>query len=464
MYFKISKFFLYLVPLSVVIVTTSTLFPFIVGKYVFFRTAVSLSLIFFLLGLLFQSKDIRSPKISGQYLGDRMSQIFKSPLVIAVSFFVFIFLLACLFGVDPKTSFWSNFERGEGGLQMLNLYAFFILLLLLFREEKDWQKLFVFMIIGGLGMALYGFLAGLGVQNFIGPKFSDPDIRFQGSIGNPAYVAAYAIFMLFYIVYLLASKYKNRLLSFGAIILWALMLVFFAVFFAAATRGAFMGLVASIFVFICYLVYAFKRWRKWFLGIGMLLLTSVILLIQFRDMPFVKSLPASRIFDISFSAETFKHRAIMWQVAIDGWKERPILGWGPENYIKVFDTRFRTDYFEPSQGFGAWFDRAHSIYFDYLVQTGILGLLSFLGIWIVFYWQFIKKTRINADINADKRGYISVNQRANPRESALRNALLFALPIAYLVQGMVLFDVYPIYLNVFLILAFAGYKLGTSNK
>jgi len=43
------------------------------------------------------------------------------------------------------------------------------------------------------------------------------------------------------------------------------------------------------------------------------------------------------------------------------------------------------------------------------------------------------------------------------RESIVR-AGMFAIPVAYLVQGIVLFDVSPIYLNLFLLFAFATYK------
>ena len=63
----------------------------------------------------------------------------------------------------------------------------------------------------------------------------------------------------------------------------------------------------------------------------------------------------------------------MWNIAWEGFKVRPIFGWGPENFLKVFDTHFDTRYFNPVDGFGAWFDRAHSVYFDYLVETGALG-------------------------------------------------------------------------------------------
>lgn len=470
-YFKISKFFLYLVPFSVVIVSASTLFPFIVGKYVFFRTAVGLALIFFLLGLLFQSQEVRPPKINGQSWGGRTSQILKSPLVIAVSLFVFIFILAGFFGADPSFSFWSNFERGEGGLQMLYLGVFFLLMVLLFKEEKNWRIMFWISIIAAGLMIFYGIGAGLKyfdaetiIQNidgvpqkiltgkggplyqtfksFIGPDFRDEGYRFAGSIGNPAYVSVYLIFALFYVFYLLFGKYKQRMKSFGDISLIVLAVFFSAFFFLSATRGAFVGLIAAILTAFLYLGFSIKIWRKWLLGIGVVALLAVGLLIFFRNTPFIKSLPGSRIFDISFKAENFQNRTVIWKIAIDGFKERPLLGWGPENFSYTFDKHYNPKHYSIVSGFGAWYDRAHSIFLDYLNQAGILGLLSFLSIFIAFYRQFLSKT------------WSTVNSQG----SIVLNALLFSLPIAYLVQGIVLFDILPTYINLFLFLAFATYK------
>ncbi|MEK7089532.1 MAG: O-antigen ligase family protein [Patescibacteria group bacterium] len=437
-YFKISKFLLVLPVLGIFIVSTSTLFPFIVGKYVWFRSAVDFAFIAFLLGLLFND-DLG-------HMWERVKAVFKQPLVIAVSLFVAVFLLAGFFGVDPMMSFWSNFERGEGGLQLLHFWLWFTLLVTLFREEKDWQNMFVFALIGGALMAAYGFLAGLGANGFIGPKFGEG--RMSGSIGNSSYTAAYSIFMLFYIGYLLVSKYKTRLRSAGAFILYALAVVFLIVFVLAATRGAFMGLVVSATAFMGFFVYTHKAWRKWLITAMVALVLVVGLGIKFKDSTFIKSLPGSRIFDISVNAETFSDRTIMWKIALNGAKDHPFLGWGPENYLHIFDQRFETSYFKPTAGFGAWFDRAHSIYFDYLAETGILGLASFLGIFVVFYMQFFKKRKADSVLST---------------KSTMEQALLFSILFAYLVQGIVLFDVSPIYLNTFLILAFGTYQFSPKS-
>ena len=202
-----------------------------------------------------------------------------------------------------------------------------------------------------------------------------------------------------------------------------------------------------------------------FLIIAIIIL-GVIILVYFKNTSIVTSVSSSRLFDISLKAETWKHRTYMWNMAWQGFKERPLLGWGPENYINVFDRHFDTRYFSPSAGFGAWFDRAHSIYFDYLVETGILGLLSFIGIWAVFYWYSLKllisnNLQIIAQNYRQKRD--SNEDVFNSRGLSIQRALIFALPISYLVQGIVLFDILPIYINLFMFSAFATYKFQISN-
>jgi len=79
-------------------------------------------------------------------------------------------------------------------------------------------------------------------------------------------MATYLIFALFYALYLFLSQKQRELKSSKNILLLFLMLVFLVFLFLAATRGAFLGLVGSTFVFLCYVAFANKEWRKRLLG------------------------------------------------------------------------------------------------------------------------------------------------------------------------------------------------------
>ncbi|HDH31719.1 MAG TPA: hypothetical protein ENH26_03025 [Candidatus Wolfebacteria bacterium] len=463
MLFRISKFLLYLVPFSVVIVYSGTLFPFIVGKYIFFRVVVELALIFFLLGWAKAqtNRDLTRTNTESQHKS--VFSLCKSALVVAMAVFVLIFLLAGFFGYNPSASFWSNFERGEGSFQMLHFFVFFILLILLFKDKESWRKLFIVSIIVASLVILYGVAASLKYvdaemigneftgqggffyqtfNKFIGQNFSASSFRFAGSLGNPAYLGTYLIFIIFYALYLITELKRKKVFRYILIGLTAVFIIFL---FLSGTRGAFLGLGAAVLAGLFYLFSILPSgWlRKTILSFLIVLIISSSLGFIFRQ-----SIPIlnNRIFNISFLSETFQTRLLLWHQSVKAFNERPILGWGPENFQVSFEKNY-------NPYFRVWFDRAHNIFFDYLVFAGILGLLSFMAIFVVYYRQFFK-TRTYADetrTNTERSQYESV---LSPYESAL----LFSLPIAYLVQGLVLFDVLPIYINLFLFLAFAVYK------
>ena len=443
-YFKGARFLLCLpVLLMTVIVTKSTLFPFIVGKYVFFRSVVGLAAIAFLLGLLFDT-------VRANQMWARLKRIAKNPIFIAVSVFTLAFLLACLFGVDPAYSFWSNFERGEGGLQILSFYMYFLMLIALFEKKENWNMLLGCAIAGGVLMGLYGFMASSGVEAFIGAKFSEEGYRFQGSIGNPAYVAVYSLFLIFYCLYLILEKKTEKFFTPRTLGLMALIAFFVAIFFLAGTRGAFLGLGTAGVALFAYIGFSYKKFRMKMFGLMALLLIIGGGLIYFQDSPFVKSIPGSRTFAISISANTFQDRMTIWKMAWDGFKERPVFGWGPENFIKIFDTNFNPEYFKPEAGFGSWFDRAHSVIFDYLAETGVIGFLAYVSMFVAFYIVFFRSPKVPTE----RRGF---------RDVAIRG-LFFAIPLAYFVQGLVLFDVSVTYLNLFTVLAFAVFMFGLQGN
>ncbi len=436
-YFKVSRFFLYLVPLTVVIVTNSTLFPFIVGKYAFFRAVVDISLILFLLGLLLAPDAADYER--------RLKKIFFSPVGIAVSLFALAFILACIFGVNFDWSFWSNFERGEGGLQILHLYAFFLLLGTLFQNEKDWSRFFFWMVGGAVLMVAYGYGASFSLPGFAGSHFTDNGYRFQGSVGNSAYLSAYIIFALGYLFYLFMTKYRQKFKVGGYVFLGAIVAFFLSAFFLSGTRGAFIGLIGGIVAMLAYVGWKHAPWRKWLFSAIALVLIAVGLMVAFQRSAFVQKIPGSRVFDISFLTQTFETRTVMWQIAWHGFLDRPVFGWGPENFGDVFAKDFDIKYFDPSQGFGAWFDRAHSIVFDALAETGAVGTVAYFGMFAVFFWEFFKSQKRDHEAPLLKE------------QSLFTRAIFPALMLAYLIQGIVLFDVLTIYINTFTILAFGWF-------
>ena len=420
---RFSTIFLALALLSVIFVASSNFFPYIGVKAYWFRLCVSLALIFFLGWVGFQS--------SNEEIRRLFKQTFSSPLVLATTIFAVIFVLASVFAYDPLAAFWSNLERGEGGFQMIYYYLFFLLLVLTGRDEKTWLLFLWTTLIAAVLVIGYGVSSFVGIINSgmstAGGIFGQ---RFAGSLGNPAYLGSYMLFSLFFAGFLISGKG----VKFGErLALISLSILFFAFFLFAQTRGAFLGLIVSVVVFLLF--YAFKNsvHRRSLIITALILTLLFSTLIYFRESPAIKNMPViGRLLRVSVFDRSVQSRLWVWQTAYEGWKERPILGWGPENFTKVFNNRFDIRHFVPDETSDTWYDRAHSVFFDYLVETGILGLLSYLGIFVVFYWQFFKQK--------------------------IQSALFFAFPVAYLIQGIVLFEILPIYLPFFFFLAFSVYR------
>lgn len=440
LFLKLTKFFLYLVPLSVIWVYQGTLFPFIVGKYIFFRTAVALAAIFFVWH--WASGAAASARNNAEKNAEqRRNNIMRQPLVVAVAVFALIYIISGFLGYNPSASFWSNFERGEGGLQIIQLLIFFSLLILTFKDQESWRKMFIVSIGSAVLVILYGVAAAAGIGDFVGSGLCS---RFAGALGNPAYLGTFLIFSIFYALYLGIQNLQTfKLLNFETLLWFGLAFIFAIFLLLSQTRGAVLGLGVGILAFLGYLLFTLpnKKHRWYILSLISILIILGTFAVKYRQsidlMPFCKE-GGNRILDISLGAETFQTRLLLWQESFEAFKERPILGWGPENFSAAFEK-----YYKPY--FTTWYDRAHNIFFDYLVMTGALGLLSFIGIFVAYYWQFFK---------AGKQEIIPI---AN-YQSLIARALFFSLPIAYLVQGLVLFDVLSIYINLFMFLAFAVYK------
>jgi len=446
-YLKISKFFLFLAPMAVFLVTPQTLFPFIVGKYSFFRAVVDLSLIFFALAWGYKGAEINWEKI-------------KRPIFRGVFLWVLVFLIATFFAYDSWAAFWGNFERGESGVQLLHLFIYFFLLTALLRDKKDWFNFLKVVLFSGVIVIIYGILAGR-VSMFIGPEFSI-HTRFQGSLGNPDYIGQFMFFAVFFSLYLLfESVEKSSKIFYGF-----LAALFFSSFILSQTRGAFLGFVAGVFMIFVYLFFNSpnKKWKWFSLGALILFLLGVGSFVGFRHHPFVKNLPViGRFADISL--ESGAARLWAWQSAIKGISERPIFGWGAENFSVIFDKHFDTRHFSPQTGGQTWFDRAHSVFLDYAAATGIVGLLAYLGIWVFYYFQFFKYAKQFKTNNSEGGGGVNQNLENKSLKNSnnflrlriLLNSIFFAMPFVYLVTGLTLFDVLPMYIMLFTFLGLTNF-------
>ena len=339
-------------------------FPFITGKAFYFRTIIE---ILFALWVFVACFDKRyRPK--------------ATPALWAIIATVFALSLSTVFGANPYRSFWSNFERMEGLVGHLHLLAFFVVLTSVFLRYEDWKKFFSVSLVASFLVSSYGYFQSLG---FI--KVFQSSERVDATLGNSTYLAIYLVFHLFLALYFLLKEDRRWLRCvFAGLIVYEI-----PVIFLTATRGAILGLLGGgIILAVFFGIFGGnKKLKKLSLGFIGLLFVFGSTFWFIKDTGFVQENYVLRRFaNMSFSEQTIKSRFSIWGISWEGFKERPILGWGIENYDQVFNKYFKPELWSNEP----WFDRSHNIVFDWLIHAGIIGFLAYSSIFATAFYMIFK--------------------------------------------------------------------------
>lgn len=441
------------VPFVSIIVADSLFFPFITGKGFYFRVLVGLMAGLYIL-LAIHDKAFR-PR--------------KTVLVWSISVFLGIMFVANLNAPFPFKAFWSNFERMEGFVSLLHLGLYFFIASSVLRSKEEWQVL----LLSFLSVATYLSCFGL-VQVSGDFVINQGGIRVDGTLGNAAYFGSYLMFHLFILLYVLYQRklkvagiaeasgagliafslYYISLIAnpqvpagkiggtiallafcFGVFLFYVrfarkdwsryviafwygvLGLAMMTLLYFTATRGAILGFIGGIFITAIIIALTEKE-SKFLKRTAQTIIVSVIVLIlgflALKNTSFVKESPVlSRFASISWSENKTQARGYVWPMALEGLKERPLLGWGQEGFIYVFGKHYNPKMW----GHEAWFDRVHNGFLEWLVAGGVLGFLAFISLYVSVVYMLYR-----SPIPAVEKG------------------VLFGLLSAYAFQSLFVFD------------------------
>mgnify|MGYP005840015537 CR=1 FL=1 len=344
-------------------------FPYVTGKAIFFRVVVTLILGAWLILISLNRRYL--PKFNW--------------VTVTFSTFVFWIFLADVFGFSFFSSFWSNFERMEGYLTLLATFFLFLVSTTVIQSKRLWFRLFNFSLAAAAVMGIVALDQHLGGAT-----------RSDGLLGNPIYLAGYMLFHVFLSFFFLFD-YRDAKVHLP--IFYGFLTVFFSyLIFITGTRGAMLGLVTGLF--LATLVIALKKeQKKWirYTALGSLvvaffvgvLFSSVVFINNYesaKEISYLQSfyekvedLPGVKRFSgISLSDGDAKARFLLWEIAIDGMKERPLLGLGQENYIHLFNSNYNPWLYERE----TWFDRTHNIFLEWGVAGGFPAMFLYIGIFI----------------------------------------------------------------------------------
>ncbi len=373
---------LFLVPFVPFIVSSDMLFPFISGKGFAFRIIIEIvAALYVLLALL--DTEYR-PKLS---------LVTKAVLV-----FTGIIFVADLFGENAFKSIWSNYERMEGFVTIAHLALYYMVASSVFNTKEWWNKFWNTSLIASGLMSVYGIfqLAGWAIINQGG-------VRVDATFGNASYLAIYIVFHMFLATsFFLNAKEKMWRWVYGALFILQGVVLYFT-----ATRGAILGFIGGMLITVGIIAWKERhnaKIRKISIGLGLSVVILLAIFVGVRNTAFVKKSPVlSRFATLSFAEIKTQGRYYVWPMAIEGWKERPILGWGQENFNYVFNKNYNPLMYSQEQ----WFDRTHNVVLDWLIAGGLLGLLAYLSLFASALYFMWKKSDFTLEEKAVFTGFLS---------------------------------------------------------
>jgi len=405
---------LFLVPFIPFLVSSSLFFPFITTKAFAWRIIVEIVFAAWVLLALLETN--YRPK--------------KSIILYTVLSFLVIIGLADLFGVAPIKSFWSNFERMEGFVTLLHLGMFFVITSSVFKEI-DWRRWWNTTLVASFLMVLYCVLQIIGLKTI-----NQGGVRVDGTLGNAIYLAVYMLFHIFIAILFLWRERKSVALRwvYGLLILAQIFILYYT-----ATRGAILGLLVGLFILAVLNIR--NKEDHLVRKISIAVLVGLVVLVGgfaiFKNATFIKNSPVlSRFTSLNMDEVKKQGRYFVWPMALEGIKERPLLGWGQENFSYVFQEHYSPEMFrlEP------WFDRAHNIFLDWAVAGGLLGLLSYLALYLALLYLIWKPAR-QFDGGSDQFSHIE-------------KSILTGLVVAYFFHNFFVFDHLISYVLFFSLLAY----------
>jgi len=83
-------------------------------------------------------------------------------------------------------------------------------------------------------------------------------------------------------------------------------------------------------------------------------------------------------------------RAVQWDAALAGFRDRPLLGYGPENHHLAWSAHFDPRIYELGTEI---FDRTHNQFLELLATTGLVGTIGFLSVWAALGYSLYRAFR-----------------------------------------------------------------------
>jgi O-antigen ligase len=270
-------------------------------------------------------------------------------------------------------------------LTHFSLASFFLLTVYLVRSERDIERVLDVLLATSLPIMAYGFAQFLGldpiswVTNSVSPMVS--------TLGRSNFLAAYLVIIMPYAL----SKYyhlrsRNRFNRFLLLILIQTICVYLTL-----ARAAYLAVAAGLFVTLIILAYRFRNRGLAMAGLAVLLSGSIAFMPDTHMFVRAQAAPTTLPQEVAFievRQESVDTRITIWLYTLELVPQQWLIGYGPTSY----DVVMRNYYPDGLPGKYVTFspDDPHNLFLRILLETGLIGLITFLGVVVASFHAVIK--------------------------------------------------------------------------
>lgn len=334
---------------------------------------------------------------SGRACAMPARQWLRHPLVATVLAFMLVLTASTLLSTDRRVSLLGSYERQQGLLTLLTYVTLFLCVTLVLRTRQHVDLLWRALVWASAPVVLYGLLQALGLDPLAWQ--SDSASPVLSTVGRSNFLGTYLVL----IIPLTWGQLLVARTRAGLMLLWAGQLACLALTHA---RGAWLGLAVATLAFA--LIWASSsgqhHLRRLLLLAGLLIGALILLLGIWLLEPgadphlVIARTPLQKLADLTTAdPASIQARLTIWQAALPLLQARPWFGYGPETLRNVFVTAYPPQlvYY---QGRQAVVDRAHNLWLDLGLSSGLAGIVTFGAVLLAFFWLAGRGLRSARDV------------------------------------------------------------------
>ncbi len=314
-----------------------------------------------------------------------------SPITISLLLLLVSLCISSFLGVDLVDSFWSKATRTTGLFYFLHMASLYFLFWISFEKEVDMRnflKIFVF------SAGLFSIISVFG-QEGLGWFFKSKP--WEGlTIGNSTFAGMYLYAGFMISIYLLNTQetYKKEWWKNLLPIIFILnpYLLNFDIFrgsfniyenpvgiIGSAQASAITLFVSTVILFVFWAINKIKQVR---IRQG-LLFAGIFISVIFFSLGVKSLLTPGGVIQKIYLTQSSSVRPLTWQLSKEAIAEKPLFGWGIDNFDMAFQEHYDSSILDEENGGEAWMDRAHNILIDQTVESGYFGIIIYLLVYLV---------------------------------------------------------------------------------